>query len=112
MRLKKARLELSSNEQEGNDNINFNSMDATNGSDEEAITDKIIPPPKYNVIDTPVYEYMEGEDAIYYEILGKKDRNEELDNNEKQFFEFVSYGFEQWSEQSLIFTREYNNLMK
>ena len=112
MRLKKARLELSSNEHEGNDNINFNSMDATNGSDEEVITDKIIPPPKYKVIDTPVYEYMEGEDAIYYEILGKKDRNEELDNNEKQFFEFVSYGFEQWSEQSLIFTREYNNLMK
>lgn len=92
----------------------FNSTNATDGSDEPIPESGKRPgtPPKYQVDNKPIYEYMEGEDEIYYEIMGKKSRDEELDSNEKQFFEFVHMNFEQWSEQSISFIREYDTLMK
>lgn len=92
----------------------FNSTNATDGSDEPVpdTTKRPRTPTKYIVDDKPIYEYMEGEDEIYYEIMGKKSREEELDNNEKQFFEFVHMNFDQWSEQSTSFIKEYDALMK
>ena len=93
----------------------FNSTNATDGSDEPVpdIAKKRPGTPKKYIVDVkPIYEYMEGEDEIYYEIMGKKSREKELDSNEQQFFEFVHMNFEQWSEQSTSFIKEYDALMK
>jgi hypothetical protein len=106
-----------------NDNDSFDSHEATDGSLSNDIEDSEMnfgidmgkrpkTPPKFYPDDKPIYEYMEGEDAIYYEIMGKKDRNEVLDENEKQFSEYVHYDFKQWSEQSQSFVNEYDELLK
>lgn len=101
------------------ENISFDSVEATDGdselrSQEYGVFNEQRPctPPKYRIDNKPVYEYMEGEDAIYFDIMGKKDITEKLDDNEKQFFDFVHLNFEQWAEQSERFNHEYKKLME
>lgn len=106
------------------ENISCNSIIATAGSDESnEIIDQKRPstPKKYHIDNQPIYEYMEGEEAIYHEIMGKNNEeegeqkntsNEEMTDHEKQFFDFVHMNFEQWSEQNIEFIEEYDKLMK
>lgn len=99
---------------ESQDN-SFDSIEAMNGSDEifdDKYLKKLETPKKYIVDKIPVFEYMEGEDEFYNKVMGKTTINEEFDENEKQFLNFVHMNFEQWSEQHIKFTKEYDNLMK
>lgn len=105
--------------QENKENFSFNSIEATDGdsetrSQEYGTFDEQRPctPPQYRINEKPIYEYMEGEDAIYFDIMGKKDVTEKLDNNEKQFFDFVHLNFNQWVKQSELFNHEYKKLME
>lgn len=110
--------------EESSENISCNSIIATAGSDESNdIQNQKRPstPKKYYIDDQPIYEYMEGEEAIYHEIMGKNNEdggeqknisNEEMTDQEKQFFDFVHMNFEQWSEQNIEFVKEYDKLMK
>ena len=115
------KIKLSTEKDEIDRDVSVNSMEATNGSneEEEEIDDLNVDnenkrpqtPIKYIINDKPIYEYMKGEENDYYDIIGKKDKTEELDDNEKQFFEFVHYNFNQWSEQPENFAKEYKELM-
>lgn len=97
-------------------NDSYDSNIATDGSAEASMNDnsdiRPLTPKKYQIDEVPTYEYMEGEDQMYYEIMGKNKETEELDDNEKQFFNFVHMNFEQWSEQSILFVKEYESLMR
>lgn len=91
------------------------SMDAINGSDENSDKEEaglIQTPLPYIIDEKPIYEYMEGEDSVYYDILGKKDRNESLDENERQFLDYIHMNFDQWYEESGRFAKEYDVLTK
>ncbi|TID29520.1 hypothetical protein CANINC_001915 [Pichia inconspicua] len=118
--LKKKKLKPSNlGNNQRKENVSFDSVDATDGDSElrsqnYGVFDEQRPctPPNYRIDTKPVYEYMEGEDAIYFDIMGKKDPTEKLDENEKQFFDYVHMNFEQWVEQSERFNHEYKTLME
>lgn len=122
--LKSFKKSKSKNMDESNkENESFNSTDANDGSlndeefedEEDGRNGRPKTPIKFKPDSKPIFEYMEGEDLIYYDIMGKnKNNNEnlELDENEKQFFEYVHYNFDQWKEQNEIFISEYNKLMQ
>lgn len=116
--MKKQKVEnVTTNDETNNENISLISNNATDGSEETPLsrsnlTKRPSTPKKYCVDDKPIYEYMEGEDVIYHEIMGKKNNTEEFDDNEKQFFDFVHLNFDQWCEKSIEFNKEYENLMK
>lgn len=121
-KLKRRKLEIFNHDDKEHDyHSSFDSVAANNGSagfyDQDEKEDSFeIPEPKiplkYYIDGKPIYEHMEGEEAFYYDIIGKKNKEEKVDDNEKQFLEFVHLNFDQWREQNEAMVKEYDRLMK